>query len=229
MLHEPLLPVSQRLTFPAVSFAPTGYFHWLLEVLPAALYALDIEPRARLLIPTQAPSYVEEAARWLGCRVVRADSVIQADDLLLPGIEPFSGFVHSGDAAALRRKFSVDATGQGAIYVSRRRDRKRFLSNEAEVEDAMRAAGVAVVYAQDLSFVDQVSLFAGVQQVIAPHGAGLANIVWGRRLGSVIELFPANLTNDCYARLARSLGWTTTTSGVRPTTGAADWYPSARC
>ncbi|MFE9643707.1 glycosyltransferase family 61 protein [Streptomyces sp. NPDC006365] len=82
----------------------------------------------------------------------------------------------------------------------------RALSNEADVEHMMWDAGVTVVYAQELSFEEQRTLFAGARMVIPPHGAGLANLVLAQPAQRVVEVFPVGWFNDCYARLSRNLG-----------------------
>ncbi|PNG23225.1 glycosyltransferase family 61 protein [Streptomyces cahuitamycinicus] len=206
--HEPLLPVRRLTGRPVVAFAPTGYYHWLLEVLPAAVFALSVEPEALLLMPENVPAYVLAAAEHLvgPARILRLDDIAHVDTCLLAAVEPMSGFVQRAEIDRLRTAFPTDPTDAKAIYVSRLKDHKRALSNEAEVECAMREAGVTVVYAQDLSFERQRALFAGARTVIAPHGAGLANLVWAQRAERVIEVFPPAWFNDCYARLSRNLG-----------------------
>lgn len=206
--HEPLLPVRRLTGRPVVTFAPTGYYHWLLEVLPAAVFALSVEPEALLLMPRSVPAYVLTAAEHLvgPSRIVRLDDIAHVESCVLAAIEPMSGFVQRAEIDRLRAVFPADPADVDAVYVSRLKNSKRALSNEAEVECAMRQAGVTVVYAQDLSFEEQRALFAGARTVIAPHGAGLANLVWAQRAERVIEIFPDSWFNDCYARLSRNLG-----------------------
>ncbi|MEW2633699.1 glycosyltransferase family 61 protein [Streptomyces sp. NPDC048389] len=206
--HEPLLPVRRLAGRPVVAFAPTGYYHWLLEVLPAAVFALSVEPEALLLMPRRVPAHVLAAAEHLvgPSRIVRLDDIAHVDSCVLAAVEPMSGFVQRAEIDRLRAAFPADPADVDAVYVSRLKDSKRALSNEAEVERVMRQAGVTVVYAQDLSFKEQRALFAGARTVIAPHGAGLANLVWAQRAERVIEIFPDSWFNDCYARLSRNLG-----------------------
>ncbi|WP_367322986.1 DUF563 domain-containing protein [Streptomyces sp. HUAS ZL42] len=206
--HEPLLPVRRLTGRPVVTFGLTGYYHWLLEVLPAAVFALSVEPEALLLMPKCVPAYALEAAQHLvgPSRIVRLDEVVHVDSCVLAAIEPMSGFIQRPEIDRLRAAFPSGRSDVDAVYVSRLKDPKRALSNEADVERAMREAGVTVVYAQDLSFEQQRTLFAGARTVIAPHGAGLANLVWAQRAERVIELFSAASFNDCFARLSRNLG-----------------------
>jgi hypothetical protein len=58
-----------------------------------------------------------------------------------------------------------------------------------------------------------VRLFARAECVVAPHGAGLSNLVFGERV-SVIELFGARPGPHTFQWLAHSLG-----SRYRPVSG----------
>jgi capsular polysaccharide biosynthesis protein len=123
----------------------------------------------------------------------------------MAAVEPYSGFVQRAEIERLRRAFPTVPTGGGTIYISRRKDR-RALVNEAEVEELMTRLGARVVHAQDMSFADQHALFAGAETIVGPHGSGLANLVWAQRARRLVEIFPTDLFNDCYARLACNVG-----------------------
>ncbi len=187
---------------------PSGsYFHWLLEVLPAALHALNHTPEATVLIPSGAPDYVEQALALLGItRVHRASRPIRIEHLTLVAHNPLSGFVPSEDLAVLRSTFRslVAKDSREAVYVSRRLQ-PRHPANEAEVARAFESEGFHVAKLEELSLREQIALFAGARTVAGPHGAGLANIVWSDEC-KLLEIFVANHFNDCYARLAASLG-----------------------
>ncbi len=207
-LDDTLLRSRHRLDGPVIGLPADGYFHWLLEALPAALHALEHEPAATLLVPARAPRYVEDALVLLGVEnVVRLDEPVRVDRLVLTARNPFSGFVSREDVEVLRRRLaSVEAaSGPAAMYVSRRKQARRP-GNEAEVEDALEQLGFQVVLAEELSFREQIGLFGGARMVVGPHGAGLANLVWSRRLSWLGEIFATRHFNDCYARLASLVG-----------------------
>lgn len=105
--HEPLLPVRRLTGRPVVPFGPTGYYHWLLEVLPTAVFALSVEPEALLLMPRSVPGYVSAAAEYLvgPSRIVRLDEVARVDSCVLAAIEPMSGFVQRPEIDRLRAAF----------------------------------------------------------------------------------------------------------------------------
>ena len=208
---ELLMPVrscSRRvIPFPAMS-----YYHWLLEVVPAALFGLTVAPDSWLLLADRprGGGPVAQAAEMLAPgRVIRASGLCRVEECIVSALEPLSGFVKAAEVERLRASFPRgrrDAGWPTRVYVSRRKDRTRVLRNEREVETAMRHKGLTIVYAQDLSFKDQIALFASADLVVGPHGAGLANLVWAEKTSRVVEIFPATYFNDCYARLSRMVG-----------------------
>lgn len=208
--HELLTTIDDApLDVPIIQFAPTGFYHWMFEILPAAMTALDIEPEAHLLTSSRSPDYVNEVAeRLVGrSRVVHADRPMKVRQAIMAGIEPFSGFVQHQDLELLRNTLPAKSSQRTeTLYISRLKDQRRALANERAVEEGLGAIGARVVYAQDLAFSEQQALLAGAKVIISPHGAGLANIVWTQSAERVIEIFPYGHRNDCYARLSRSLG-----------------------
>lgn len=182
-----------------------GYFHWLLESLPAALHALAHEPDAALLLARKVPRYVDEAVEILGFKhIYRSDEPVRAEHLILASKDPFSGFVPPEDIEILRAAFSptialAQATDE-RIYVSRRLESRRP-ENEEDVERFLSKAGIRIVTAQHLPFSEQISLFARTNLVVGPHGAGLANLVWSAASTNLVEIHPPRSFNDCYARL----------------------------
>ena len=209
VLDEPLVGARRTIEGPVVLLPGDGYFHWLLEALPAALHALERAPDAALLLPSSAPRYLDEALDLLGIEnVYRSDEPVRVEELVLAARDPFSGFISREDVEIIRRTL-LPRVGHGsdeALYVSRRLDR-RSAANEPEVERALARLGFRIVTAQSLSFSEQIELFAGARVVAGAHGAGLANMVWSDA-ACLGEVFAARHFNDCYARLAVALGGT---------------------
>ena len=224
-LEEPLLRPRQRISGSVIVLPTHGYYHWLLECLPPALHALAAVPDATVVVPSDPPQYVREAIDLLGMQRVRyADEPVFAEKLVLVAHEPFSGFVPGEDIEILRatlqpRSSNARAASSG-IYVSRRLSR-RSLRNEPELERALQELGMSIVYPQRLPFPDQIATMRHAEIVVAPHGAGLANLVFAPRLRSTLELFMGNLFNDCYARLTVSCGGAYLPISCPGATGAA--------
>ncbi|TVR25574.1 MAG: glycosyltransferase family 61 protein [Nitriliruptor sp.] len=127
------------------------------------------------------------------------------------GLTPYSGFVECSDIRLLQSSISHSSTPDlprpENIYVSRQNTPRRALSNEQELEGALSSNGFKVVYAEKLSLQEQMRVFRRATSIVAPHGAGLANLIWSEQPCRVVEIFPHGMHNDCYARLAASLGF----------------------
>ena len=199
---------------PVVLSPPTGYYHWLLEVLPRVLRAHDSEPTVKALVPADCPRYITDALALLGIGRLETDRrAVRLRDVLVPGALQASGFIPSVDIDQLRSSVLPTITdlhkeqcAPELIYVSRAKDARRALGNELAVEELAREFGFSVVYLQDLMWTEQVHRMSKAEVLVSPHGAGLANMIWSTGLSAVIEIFPFGVRNDCYARLTLQRG-----------------------
>ena len=57
-----------------------------------------------------------------------------------------------------------------------------------------------------LPFVEQLKIIQGADVIVAPHGAGLANIIVARPGAKIVEIMTQEWANSCYGHLAVSLG-----------------------
>ncbi len=76
------------------------------------------------------------------------------------------------------------------LLVRRALGKKRNFSNSDEVERALVAHRFEVVYPGELTFADQVRLFASASHVIGGLGAGLTNILFCDSLARVFMILP---------------------------------------
>lgn len=212
----------------AVVLPWTGYFHFLLESLPSFIRSLRVaDASAAVVVPEQRPAIVDEVLGHLGIageRVFSATRPLRLRHCVFTGISPYSGFVDSCDIQSLRSSIANHVApvspNRQDVYVSRKNTPRRALNNEGELEEALTAIGFKTVYAEQLSLREQIEVFRQARCVVAPHGAGLANLVWCDKPSGVIEIFAHGMHNDCYARLAVSMG-----SRYRPI--SCDPYPSS--
>lgn len=75
------------------------------------------------------------------------------------------------------------------IIISRKNALERRILNEDEVVRAFADFGFVSIALENLSYIEQVNLFAGAERIIATHGAGIANIIYGKS-PILIEIFP---------------------------------------
>ena len=198
----------------AVVLPWTGFFHFLLESLPSFIRSLRYaDASAAVVVPKDRPAIIDEILRHLGVadeRIVAASRPLRLRRHVFTGLPPYSGFVQPSDIQLLKTSISSslasNVAGREDIYVSRKNTPRRALDNENELERHLAAKGFQVVYAERMSFQEQIEVFRRARTVVAPHGAGLANLIWCEGPSKVIEVFAHGMHNDCYARLAVSLG-----------------------
>ena len=94
----------------------------------------------------------------------------------------------------------------GAIYIDRRQSAARCLVNEGELVAALAAEGVAPVRLERLDLDAQITAFRGARLVVAPHGAGLANLLFAVPGARVLELLMDGYCNWSFRHLAALKG-----------------------
>ncbi len=89
------------------------------------------------------------------------------------------------------------------IYISRKNSFHRSLINEDDVEKLFERYGFEIIYAEDHSLEDQIDMFSNASVVAGPHGAGLSNIVFCKRLSKLFELFSPRYSPDCFEKISK--------------------------
>jgi capsular polysaccharide biosynthesis protein len=102
------------------------------------------------------------------------------------------------------------------LYISRQDSRKRPVTNETDVVRALEQLGFASLCLSDFSLGQQAALFRNAKVIVAPHGAGLANLLFTPTRAQVFELLPEDYQNPCYYAIAcqRALSYTCMTCEV---------------
>ena len=89
-----------------------------------------------------------------------------------------------------------------SIYISRSKAKTRRIINEVDLEKILKDYQIKTIHLEDLRLMEQCGLFANIDFVIAPHGAGLANLVFAKKGTRVIELFSEDHLEACFYRLS---------------------------
>ncbi|NET86401.1 MAG: glycosyltransferase family 61 protein [Moorea sp. SIO1F2] len=98
-----------------------------------------------------------------------------------------------------KQKLSTN-TYSKKIYISRQDSDKRQLINEHELCIFLHSEGFKICTLSNLALADQVNLFQVAEIIIAPHGAGLVNLMFTNKGSYVLELFGSNVPRGgtCY-------------------------------
>lgn len=197
--------------------AAGNYYHWLIDSLPR----LHLLKKAGFwdkidyfLVYDGQRRFVVDSLRALGIRPgqvldLRTHRHFVADRLLVTSPVRGAG-THTPQWACsfLRQELHAAAAPQTFspfVYLSRRDAPARHVLNEPAVEALLRPYGFETHLLSDYSFGQQLALFAGARAVVAPTGAGLANLVFAPAGTPVVELFPKHFTVVEYPELCYRL------------------------
>lgn len=219
-----LPPVTRRLSGSWLSLLLGGHenhFHLMLMNLLRAglLEPHEVTGLAGILLPAGLPAAGRRLAeRVIGQLCAQAGCAwpvivelpfgerIAVERLLLPWNAGSGECYHPAGTGFLRQLRPAGVTGSRRLYIDRRGSGARPLRNEAAVVSALERLGFQPVRLERVGFDGQMQLMAEAAIVVAPHGAGLANLVFAEATTRVIELMPDRLSSWCYRVLCASLG-----------------------
>jgi capsular polysaccharide biosynthesis protein len=91
------------------------------------------------------------------------------------------------------------------LYVSRARCGRRHLQNEAECQPILERYGFETVYPEELTFVEQISLFHQAEAILGPHGAAFANLAFCKKGTKVVEIFNEGWRPEIFWQLSETM------------------------
>lgn len=215
-------PIYRRLRLPPIAHAPgtvavlatrgmANYYHFLLEVIPrvALLSAChDLSGVDRFFVD-RAQRFQRElltAAGIDGARVIepRTHPHIRATRLLVPSLPGPHMLTPPWVVDYIRSLVPVEATAaRTRLYISRGGLRNtRRVDDEPALERALAERGFTTLHLERMPVREQAQAFSAAEIIVAPHGAGLANIVFCQPGTAVVELFAAAYVNPVFWRLA---------------------------
>lgn len=199
-----------------------GYFHWITEGLTrlegVERYAERTGERPPLVVGPNPSGFRTESLRLLGYDesdwIEWDGTTTVVSRLVVPsmrrrndrssGAGPVASEWLSGrlrDAVAGR----VDADRfSSRVYVSRADADRRRIVNEPGVMEVLSEYGFESYRLAEMSVAENVALFAGAECVVAPHGAGLTNLLFAED-ASVVELARSNYS-PTYFGLSQCVG-----------------------
>ncbi|MEJ8802209.1 glycosyltransferase family 61 protein [Pontibacter sp. H249] len=191
-----------------------NYFHWMIDSLPR-LHLLEkagwLDKIDWFIVPKHNLPYQKDTLRLLNIsqtKIVEGHEIqhIQAENLFATTFVRNIEHIPLWACQFLRKKFLPVAQriihSPKRIFISRHDSRSRNVKNEQQVMEMLGKYGFKKVVLSDLTFAEQVGLFEHAETIIAPHGAGLTNLVFCKKGANIIELFAKEYTPVLYADLA---------------------------
>jgi capsular polysaccharide biosynthesis protein len=192
-----------------------NYYHWNIECLASAalLTAIPNPENICVLLPPLQP-WQKRSLELAGLDKYQTQpigtKIKEFSKLLYPsllsgqyGFNPWTGI--EPIFQKIKRNCLSDRTKlvNKSIYVARLDSSRRQLINEELLMEKLAKIGFSIVIPGKLSLDEQIVAFSSAKVVVAPHGAGLTNIVYCSPNTLVYELFPENYINTCFFKLAQ--------------------------
>jgi hypothetical protein len=192
-----------------------NYYHWVAEILPLLFLIEAHDPAGHLPVYLGAdlPRFVREYLDLLRPkrRFVWLDrGVYTADRLLVPTFPGGAEWPAANHLLAVRRNvlsaLELAPQPRRRLLISRGDALDRRVLNDDELLESLIDRGFEYVTLSDLSATEQIRLFADAEIVVAPHGAGTANVLFAPRECRVIELVGQNHVAACFMIVASVVG-----------------------
>lgn len=213
-----------RLTLPSVekisgrafvltTHLPNNYFHWMFDVLPklALLEAFRENPDIYCTVTTHR--FQQDSLELLGIPPGKIYQLCPTTHLLPDVVMAASAPGRNGEVSPFTCSFLRERlAGQlfdlpvvrHKVVIIRDLPGRRSWVNFDESRSMLVQLGFIFIKLEELSLSEKIKLFASSEIVLAPHGAGLSNIVFCPREAQIIELFSPVYVNPCYWKLASS-------------------------
>ncbi|MEY3870603.1 MAG: hypothetical protein RLZZ338_4497 [Cyanobacteriota bacterium] len=189
----------------SVRWGGTVYFHWLFDVISRLdlleKSGINLEKIDYFLINRYQQSYEKEIISILGippAKIMESCHYphIQAKRVIVPSVPPRGqSMITSWGCQFLKQKLcklnqdTPRKSTQTRLYLGRQNASYRVVLNEEEVIQFLEKRGFYSVNLETMSVVEQASLLAQAEVIIAPHGSALSNLVFCEPGTKIIELF----------------------------------------
>lgn len=205
-----------------------GFHHWMYNSLPRLQGIKEFEKRTgkdcKILVPQNPPTYMRESLELFGYGsedLIEWNQYIrQPKSLIIPTIRrientnasssDISRKIPSPSAAQWLRETAIANIEEDLddypsnIIISRADVPTRRIINKDELYPHLRVKGFTPFKLANLSFREQVAVFASAENIISPHGAGLSNLYFAEN-ANVIEILGTNVKKPTYYFLSEVL------------------------
>ena len=211
--RQRLLPRLARAPGAVLSLASEGdvnYYRWLVETLPRFRFVEESGAKFDAIYGCQQQPFHRESLEFFGggnATIIPSGEkrFVRAARLVLPRfVDECETWVIPWMRERVLPRLGANRSGEGPrIYVSRKNAGGRRLANEAELLRELEPLGFRPVVLEGMAWLDQARLFRDAEAVVAPHGAGLANLVFASPGTTVVELIAPEYPFTFYPEICR--------------------------
>jgi len=190
-----------------------NYYRWLMEVLPRMRYLKEKEINCDWFYACQRHPFHREGLRLLAgvdARIIDCEQTpyLRARQFLVPRfIEEEEEWI----IPWLREQFLPhvpaikDELRPRRLYITRDKATGRRAANRKELLDLLGSYGFTPMIMEDHSWLSQLAFFQGAKAIVAPHGAGLANLIFCSSSTLVVELIAKDYPFTFYPEISHRL------------------------
>lgn len=197
----------------AVLFADgaTLFSHWMFDLLPkfeVLRRAGWTDDRVDYYVVNQCRGdFQRQTLRHFGIAenkiIADAERLVCAERVLMPS-RIRNGFltppwVRQFLNANFLEHTAVGSSGSGGalrLYISRAKARRRRVLNEEAVRTTLERHGFAVVFPEQYTIAEFAKLVRNAEHIVAPHGAGVMNVVFARPGVRLLEFYGAHIAPE---------------------------------
>ncbi|MCR5621307.1 MAG: glycosyltransferase family 61 protein [Treponema sp.] len=223
----PQRKIHARVLVLGLSSLEDEYYHFMVELILRWWIFKSSGLEADYYVFNTGKPFQKEALGLLGIpedQMLEAGKgeVIQADTLLCPSLVNNFELSHLRGYELYNKlymppwsndtySFLKERNGLGKaeatklVYISRNRSSRRKIENEEDLLCILKKFGFTTYYLEEMPLREQAELFASARFVVAPHGAGLVNLVWSRAGTGILELYPEFYHDPGFRILASTL------------------------
>jgi hypothetical protein len=186
-----------------------NHSHWLTAHLPKFLLLRSLGGLADVLLPAVRPAAVDRSLRLFGLepdgfRTFEPSGVLAVEELTILETDRFRPEL----LRLVRAECPIPAPPRPhrRVFISRLNAARRRLVNEEQLWPLLEAAGFERVAMEELSFEAQVRLMRETAVLLAPHGAGLTNMMFCEPGTHVLEIADLGFPNPNFYAVASAMG-----------------------
>ena len=186
---------------------PKNYFHNVYHCLAAAHQAAK-ETSWPIIIPACAPSVIKPLWTLLGNdlgQLVILDTDVTVGSCVV--VRGNGGSVRRSLASDLRARLATSGPTPRRLYLNRLDTSRRQLLNEVALQERLISEGFESYSPGELPITEQLRLAIQAETIVAPHGAGMTNILTAQLGANVLELTVPHWPNQTYKVVSAVMGF----------------------
>lgn len=197
---EPTPFLSEKVKNTSVNLPDNGYYHFVIEDLPRFFEVFKNQQFDQVIIGSKS-NYILETLNFLKIENFVIKKYPVNCDKLVFSEKTIGGIFTELDHTELKNFSSEIKTSSSnqILFIDRKNKQKDFLERGLKyanvITNLFQNFDTTRVYLEDLSLIEQISLFKSAKLVIGFHGAGLANMVWIDRPVRIFEITEDRITS----------------------------------